>query len=76
MALRNRHFAFLARFHLKSGIALESKVVPKLRSAGDLNVGVEFTVSVDSQLAQNLVSELNQILEDLDISDQVNVGLE
>ena len=52
------------------------KVVPKLRSAGDLNVGVEFTVSVDSQLAQNLVSELNQILEDLDISDQVNVGLE
>ena len=52
---------------------LGTKVLPKLRSGNDLSVGIEFSVSVGSQFAQNLVVELQQILDDLGLGDQVRV---
>ena len=52
---------------------LGTKVLPKLRSGDDLSVGIEFSVSVGSQFAQNMVVELQQILDDLGLGDQVRV---
>ncbi len=48
-------------------------ILPKLSSGDDLSVGIEFSVSVDAGLAQNLQSELLQALADLELQDQVSV---
>ena len=52
---------------------LGTKLLPKLRSGEDLSVGIEFTVSVRSQFAQNMETELRQVLDDLELKDQVQV---
>ncbi len=52
---------------------LGTKVLPKLRSGDDLSVGIELSVSVRSQFAQNMETELKQILDDLDLGDRVRV---
>ncbi len=52
---------------------LGTKVLPKLRSGDDLNVGIKFSVSVGSQFAQNMAMELKQILDDLGLGDRVRV---
>ena len=52
---------------------LGTKVLPKLRSADDLSVGIEFSVSVGSQTVQNLEADLKQILKDLGIEDCVHI---
>ena len=52
---------------------LGTKVLPKLRSGDDLTVGIDFSVSVSSQFAQNMETELQQILDDLGLSDRVRV---
>ena len=49
------------------------KVLPKLRSGDDLNVGIELSVSVGSQFAKNMEAELMQILDDLGLSDRVRL---
>ena len=49
---------------------LGTKVLPKLRSGDDLNVGIKFSVSVGSQFAQNMAMELKQILDDLGLGDR------
>ena len=54
---------------------LGTKLLPKLRSGGDLSVGIELSVSVDSQFAQNLGAELKQILDDLNLGDRVRVEI-
>ena len=52
---------------------LGTKVLPKLRSGDDLSIGIEFSVSVGSNLAKNLETELKQILDDLGLSDRVRL---
>ena len=52
---------------------LGTKMLPKLRSGENLSVGIEFSVSVSSQFAQNMEAELQQILDDLGLGDQVRV---
>ena len=52
---------------------LGTKMLPKLRSGENLSVGIEFSVSVSSQFAQNMEGELQQILDDLGLGDQVRV---
>ena len=52
---------------------LGTRVLPKLRSGDDLSVGIELSVSVRSQFAQNMEMELQQILDDLDLGDRVRV---
>ena len=52
---------------------LGTRVLPKLRSGDDLSVGIEFSVSVDAGLAQNLQLELQQALADLGLQEQVSV---
>ena len=52
---------------------LGTKVLPKLRSGEDLSVSIKFSVSVASHLAQNMETELNQILDDLGLADRVSI---
>ena len=52
---------------------LGTKVLPKLRTGEDLNISIEFSVSVGSQLAPNLEAELNQILSDLGLNARIEV---
>jgi hypothetical protein len=52
---------------------LGTKILPKLRSGSELRIGVEFTVTVKADIAANLTAELQQILEELGLSDEVHV---
>ena len=54
---------------------LGTRLLPKLRSEDDLSVGIELSVSVDSQFAQSLGMELKQILNDLNLGDRVRVEI-
>ena len=42
---------------------LGTKILPKLRTGDDLSVGIDLSVSVSSQFAQNLETDLQQILQ-------------
>jgi hypothetical protein len=52
---------------------LGTKVLPKLRSGSDIRVGVDFSVTVNRDVARSLMSDLRQILDDLGLSDRVRV---
>jgi hypothetical protein len=53
---------------------LGTKILPKLRTGSELRVGIDFAVTVDRDAAKILISDLRQILEDLDLKDKVSVG--
>ncbi len=50
---------------------LGTKLIPKLRSGGELTAQVSFSVSLDSKTVAGFESELRQILEDLGIQDRI-----
>ena len=52
---------------------LGTKVLPKLRSGSDLKIGIEFSVTIDGQLAQSFETDLKQILEDLGLTGRIHV---
>jgi hypothetical protein len=52
---------------------LGTKVLPKLRSGSDLRVGVDFSVTVDRDVAGSLTSDLRQILNDLGLAEKVQI---
>ena len=52
---------------------LGTKILPKLRSGDDLNVDIEFSVSVNSEFASNMEADLRQILADLGLGDRVRI---
>ena len=52
---------------------LGTKVLPKLRSGSDLKVGIEFSVTVDGQLATSFEMDIRQILEDLGLRGRVRI---
>ena len=52
---------------------LGTKVLPKLRSGDDLSIGIDFSVSVGSNLAQNMETELRQILNDLGLGERFRI---
>jgi len=52
---------------------LGTKVLPKLRSGSELRIGIEFSVTVETGVAQSFQTELEQILEDLGLTDRVRV---
>ena len=55
---------------------LGTKILPKLRSGDDLTAGIDFSVSVGSNLAQSMETELRQILNDLGLEDCVQIERE
>jgi len=52
---------------------LGTRILPKLRSGSNLRIGLEFTVDVDENLSSNLNVELEQIINDLGLSDQIEI---
>lgn len=50
-----------------------TKLLPKLRSGEDLKVGVELSVTVDRSVGNNLLLDLRQILDDLGVSEQIDI---
>ncbi len=52
---------------------LGTKVLPKLRSGSDLKVSVDFSVTVNKDVAGSLTSDLRQILDDLGLADKVEI---
>jgi len=52
---------------------LGTKILPKLRSGSDLKIGIEFSVIVEGQAAQSFETDLRQVLEDLELSEQVRI---
>lgn len=52
---------------------LGTKLIPKLRSGSDIKIGIEFSVIVDETIAQNFQTDLQQIIEDLGLSERIKV---
>ena len=52
---------------------LGTKVLPKLRSGSDVTVEVSLSATVEQARASALATDLRQILEDLGLSDRMNV---
>jgi hypothetical protein len=52
---------------------LGTKVLPKLRSGADLKIGVDFSVTVNRDVAGSLTADLRQILDDLGLADKVEI---
>lgn len=52
---------------------LGTKVLPKLKSGSDLKIGIEFSVTVDGQLARSFETDIRQILEDLGLTGSVKI---
>ncbi len=55
---------------------LGTKVLPKLQSGSDLQIGVNFSVSVKADLAGAMLSELRQVLDELGLGDKVQIKAE
>jgi len=54
---------------------LGTKVLPKLRSGSELRIGIEFSVTVETGIAQSFQTDLKQILDDLGLADRVRIEL-
>ncbi len=52
---------------------LGTKILPKLRSGSNLEIGVQFSVTVSGEVAQSFEADLRQILEDLGLSERVQI---
>jgi hypothetical protein len=52
---------------------LGTKVIPKLRSGVDLTVGINFSVTLNTEVAGSVVSELRQILTDLGLEGRLKI---
>lgn len=52
---------------------LGTKLLPKLRSGAQLQVGVDFSVTVDAGAAKSLSEDLRQILADLNLTNDVSI---
>ena len=50
-----------------------TKVLPKLRTGSELTVGVEFSLTVKSELAASLEAELRQLLDDLGLGGKMRI---
>jgi hypothetical protein len=50
---------------------LGTKILPKLRSGAELTIGVDFRVSLKTDAARGMKTELNQALNDLGLSGKV-----
>lgn len=52
---------------------LGTKILPKLRAGTELQVGIDFRVTVDASLATSMKSELHTILDDLGLRSRVQI---
>jgi hypothetical protein len=52
---------------------LGTKLLTKLKTGEDLRIGIEFTVTIKSELAPGFEAELRQVLDDLALSDKIHI---
>jgi len=52
---------------------LGTKILPKLRSGSDLRIGIEFSVTIEKQLARSFETDLQQMLEDLGLKERIRI---
>jgi hypothetical protein len=52
---------------------LGTKIIPKLKSGSDLKIGVDFSVTVSTDSAKSIESDLRQILEDLCLKEKIKI---
>ncbi len=52
---------------------LGTRILPKLRAGTELNIEVDFSVTISSEAAGNLVTDLRQALQDLGLGESVRV---
>lgn len=52
---------------------LGTRVLPKLRSGSELKIGIEFSVTLETSVAQSFQEEIKQVLNDLGLADRVRV---
>ncbi|MFQ5844962.1 MAG: AAA family ATPase, partial [Planctomycetota bacterium] len=50
-----------------------TKILPKLRSGAELRIGVDFSVTVEGNRAEQLAADLRQALQDLGLADDVRI---
>lgn len=66
-------------FHLIGNVPPEvwnrlgTKILPKLRLGTDIQVGIEFSVTVENDVAKAFESEIRQILDDLGLGDKIRL---
>jgi hypothetical protein len=49
------------------------KLLPKLRSGSDLKLNVDMAVTVNSDVAGSLASDLRRLLDDLGLADKIDI---
>jgi len=69
----NRSFTISGKIPPEVWNRLGTKILPKLRSGEDLIIGVDFSVSIKNDLADNFSKDLKQIIDDLGLSDNVTI---
>ncbi|RJP35134.1 MAG: ATP-binding protein [Candidatus Omnitrophota bacterium] len=52
---------------------LGTKILPKLRSSSDLEIGINFSVTIDHDFSSNFETEIKQILDDLGLSGKIQI---
>ena len=52
---------------------LGTKILPKLRSGNELQIGIDFSVTVESDVAKTFEADIRQILEDLGLTGKVRM---
>jgi hypothetical protein len=52
---------------------LGTTLLPKLRSGEDLKVEIDMRANIDTSTAESLLSDLRQILQDLDLTDRIHL---
>jgi hypothetical protein len=52
---------------------LGTRLLPKLQAGSNLQIGVDFSVSMKADLAGSMEAELRQILDDLGLAGKVEV---
>ncbi|MGQ9795932.1 DUF499 domain-containing protein [Desulfosoma sp.] len=52
---------------------LGNKILPKLRGGSELKIGIEFSVTVETGVAQRFLADLKQILDDLGLANRVQI---
>jgi len=55
---------------------LGTKLIPKLKGAGEIEVGVDLAVTLSAEIAPRLRGELAQLLEELGLSGSVGIGVD
>ncbi|HOL89117.1 MAG TPA: hypothetical protein PK054_08755 [Anaerohalosphaeraceae bacterium] len=52
---------------------LGTKILPKLRSGSDLNIHVEFTVTVENVMVSSFSADLQNIVKDLGLGERISI---